>query len=334
MQLHVPCGDGAGLGAAAWVAVLCLLAGGSPAQCCSLRGVPGTQGPPVEQRNIRGAVLGQDQPPRFLPGTIQFHLPEQTLSLLQQKAVGPQAAASHPSGGNMSFGGQSELKTLPLLSLTGLPCLTAVFWPLCSVCPGPASRGLCPGAPRHPRTDTAGAVLAEEGDLRGVHAAVPRGPTAMWRPVWRLAWLGRLGPAGPSVDEVAPWLESQARFPCPVLGLPGLLREQPWLLKGLVQTAPPLQIAACHCGLSVQSVFKKQSKDSLLHKEERNPPETGLLPTKQAPCVTSWEPPPLTSSTSGCSGLGKGSCGRTHRYRHASPSPSLKSVEKLCPTYI
>lgn len=170
----------------------------------------------------------------------------------------------------MSFEGQSELKTLPLLSLTGLPCLTAVFWPLCSVCPGPASRGLCPGAPRHPRTDTAGAVLAEEGDLRGFHAAVPRGPTAMWRPVWRLAWLGRPGPAGPVVDEVAPWLESQACFPCPILGLPGLLREQPWLLKGLVQTAPPLQIAACHRGLGVQSVFKKQSKDSLLQRRKKS----------------------------------------------------------------
>lgn len=46
----------------------------------------------------------------------------------------------------MSFEGRSELKTLPLLSLTGFPCLTAILWPLCSQSlPGVVGRGLCPG---------------------------------------------------------------------------------------------------------------------------------------------------------------------------------------------
>lgn len=132
-----------------WKGVVLLSAERSPLLHPSFGEVQGSRVPSC------GRFWGKTSPTRagagpslvgFRPKSHPVHLAEPTLSLLQQKADRPQAAPSHSSSGNMSFEGRSELKTLPLLSLTGFPCLTAILWPLCSQSlPGVVGRGLCPG---------------------------------------------------------------------------------------------------------------------------------------------------------------------------------------------
>ena len=166
--------------------------------------------------------------------------------LLQQKANGPQAAASHSSSGNMSFEGRSELKTLSLLSLTGFPCLTAVLWPLCSQSPRSRRRRAAPWR----------AAAAEDRRSRG---GLGRGRRFAKHPHCCPHWVPRShGCQFGGWDLPAPartrWLSGwRAR-----LAFPG----QSWVCRGCFVRATfasegprlnraPLQLAACQHGLGV-----------------------------------------------------------------------------------
>lgn len=128
----------------------------------------------------------------------------------------------------MSFEGWSEPKTLPLLSLTGFPCLTAILWPLCS-------RSL-PGQRAVPwRTVAAEDRRSRGGPGRGRRFAkrphccphwVPRShgcqfggwdqPAPAWRR-WLSGWRARL--AFPGQSWVCRGCSARAAFasegPCP-----------------------------------------------------------------------------------------------------------------------
>lgn len=207
----------------------------------------------------------------------------------------------------MSSEGWSELKTLPLLPLTGFPRLAAVLWPL-------RSRRLRRREPRQPRTEGAGAALAEEGGSRSVRVAVPAGS-----PAPRVADRSWDQPAWPR------WL-----------AVPG----QSWLCRGCSagasfasegasseQRAPPFSLQLADMDLGFNKNSKKRitltKKKEILLKPDSFPQQS---PTRDKLGASTSD----LQHTSGCSGLGKGSRSRKPASRLAFP----QSVEKLYPTCV
>lgn len=253
----------------------------------------------VERRPSCGWVWGDAEPPAATPDALpRFFRPHPVypaepngFSLLQQKADGPQAAASHSSGGNMSSKGWAELKTLPLLPLTGFPRLAAVLRPR-------RSRRLRRGEPRQPSTQGAGAALAEEGGLRSVRGAG-----------WRFgAGTGSRCPVSPG------------------FALPGLLCGSSFASEGAPSKQRPpfsLQLADMDLGFNKngKKIITRTKKKEILLKPDSFPQQS---PTRDKLGASTSD----LQHTSGCSGLGKGSRGRNPASR---PFAFPQSVEKLYP---